>query len=229
MGLKDFLFAKAPENSSELAGFYAGKISRWDEIYCGGGDWRYTRKGGLNGGTRRVAAMNAAKAVCAELSRLCFSEGTELVSADKQTQEFLDKVLRENDFAQRFPDFLERVFALGGGVIKVFWDGGVKLDFVSADCFVPTSWDGDSISGGAFGSRVFKNGKSWILAETQELTDEGFVTENRLFTADGRRAELSEAFANLSQRSVITGLEKPLFVYLRAAAGGDSRCPVLGE
>lgn len=229
MGLRDFLFGKAPAESAELAGYYTGDIARWDDIYRGGGDWRYTRKGGLNGGTRRVAAMNAAKAVCAELSRLCFSEGTELVSADEETQTFLSGVLRDNSFAQRFPDFLEKVFALGGGVIKVYWDGGVKLDFVTADCFVPTGWDGRGIFGGAFGSRIFRNGRSYILAETQEITDEGCVTENRLFLSDGRKAELSEVFPALSERSVITGLSKPLFVYFRAASGANAQCPVLGS
>lgn len=229
MGLRDFLFGKAKEKSSELVGFYAGCIERWADIYRGGGDWRYTRKGGLNGGTRRVAAMNAAKAVCAELSRLCFSEGTQLVCDDLAAQEYLDRTLRENGFAERFPDFLEKVFALGGGVIKVYWDNGVKLDFVTADSFVPTCWDGRGIFGGAFGSRICRGSKSYILAETQEVTAEGLVTENRLFSADGRRAELSEVFPSLSERSVIKGMDRPLFVYFRAASGGSSCCPALGS
>lgn len=229
MGLKDFLFGKVPQKSTELSAFYAGDIARWDEIYRGGGDWRYTRRGGLNGGTRRVAAINAAKTVCAELSKLCFSEGTELVSEDTQTREYIAGVLRDNSFYERFPDFLEKVFALGGGVIKVYWDGGIKLDFVSADSFVPTSWDGSRIYGGAFGSRIYRDGKSYFLAETQEVTEEGLVTENRLFTTEGRRQELSEVFPGLSERSVITGLDRPLFVYFRGACGGSGGCPVLGS
>ena len=117
MGLKDFLLGtKRVPQSTELAAFYSDRLARWDEIYRGGGEWRWTRRGGIKGGTRRVAALNAAKAVCAELSRLCFSEGTELISADGETEGFLKKVLAENGFYERFPDFLEKVFALGGGV-----------------------------------------------------------------------------------------------------------------
>lgn len=211
-----------------MSAFYAGELARWEDIYRGGGEWRYTRRGGLNGGTRKVAALNAARAVCAELSRLCFTEGTQLVSKDKETEEFVENVLRENSFADRFPDFLEKVFALGGGAIKVYWDDGVKVDLITAERFVPTRWDGREISGAAFGSRLSQNGKSYILAETQELTPDGLVTENRLFTENGAGAELKEVLPGLAERSVIKGLTKPLFVYLGTGSGNVGECPPLG-
>ena len=227
MTLRNLLFGKTGDSAAAYE-LYSADIARWAEIYNGGGDWRYAKRGGLNGGTRRVAALNAARAVCSELARLCFSEGTTLISADGETQSLLQRVLRENSFDQRFPDFLEKVFALGGGVIKVYWDGGIKLDFVTADCFAPTAWDSRGIYGGAFGSRVFRNGKSFFLAETQELSAEGLVIENKLFTDDGRAAKLSDAFDNLAEKSVLSGAKRPLFVYFRAA-GGRGKCPVLGS
>lgn len=227
MTLRNLLFGKTGASAAAYE-LYSADIARWAEIYNGGGDWRYAKRGGLNGGTRRVAALNAARAVCSELARLCFSEGTTLISADGETQSLLQRVLRENSFDQRFPDFLEKVFALGGGVIKAYWDGGIKLDFVTADCFAPTAWDSRGIYGGAFGSRVFRNGKSFFLAETQELSAEGLVIENKLFTDDGRAAKLSDAFDNLAEKSVLSGAKRPLFVYFRAA-GGRGKCPVLGS
>ena len=227
MTLRNLLFGKTGDSAAAYE-LYSADIARWAEIYNGGGDWRYAKRGGLNGGTRRVAALNAARAVCSELARLCFSEGTTLISADGETQSLLQRVLRENSFDQRFPDFLEKVFALGGGVIKVYWDGGIKLDFVTADCFAPTAWDSRGIYGGAFGSRVFRNGKSFFLGETQELSAEGLVIENKLFTDDGRAAKLSDAFDNLAEKSVLSGAKRPLFVYFRAA-GGRGKCPVLGS
>lgn len=235
MGLGNLLFGRITAGKSfgadkaALAAFYSGSIALWREIYRGGGDWRYVRRGGMNGGTRRVAALNAARAVCGELSRLCFSEGTRIVSDDKETEEYVGAVLERNSFAERFPDFLEKMFALGGGAVKVYWDGGVKLDLIDADCFVPTKWDGSAIHGGAFASRIVRGGKSYILAETQEITNEGCVTENRLFRADGAKAELSEAFPQLMERSVIKGLTKPLFVYFRAGSGGCEQCAALGS
>ncbi|MGN0701414.1 MAG: phage portal protein [Oscillospiraceae bacterium] len=227
MTLRNLLFGKTGDSAAAYE-LYSADIARWAEIYNGGGNWRYAKRGGLNGGTRRVAALNAARAVCSELARLCFSEGTTLISADGETQSLLQRVLRENSFEQRFPDFLEKVFALGGGVIKVYWDGGIKLDFVTADCFAPTAWDSRGIYGGAFGSRVFRNGKSFFLAETQELSADGLVIENKLFTDDGRAAKLSDAFDNLAEKSVLSGAKRPLFIYFRAA-GGRGKCPVLGN
>lgn len=229
MGLKDLLFSRAiPKHSSVLSTFYMGDMARWNEIYYGGGEWRYTRRGGLNGGTRRVGTLNAAKAVCAEMARLCFTEGTTPVSQDKETERYVRKILEENNFYERFPDFLEKLFALGGGVIKVYWDGAVKLDFITADCFVPTKWDGRGIYGGAFGSRLSQGGKSYVLAETQEVTSEGCVTENRLFRDDGGKADIKEVLPNLMEKSVIQGLTKPLFVYIGIGSGKIPQCAPLG-
>ncbi len=230
MGLKSLLFgSRKLYEDTALSAFYSGDMARWNDIYNGGGDWRYTRKGGMNGGMRRVASLGAAKAVCAELARLCFTEGTELFCSDSETEGYLKKVLDENGFAERFSDFLEKTFALGGGVVKVYRDGnGVKLDFITADCFVPTKWDNRGIYGGAFGSNVRENGKGYILAETQELWGDGLVIENKLFRESGGEVGLSEVYPKMTAKSTIKGLTKPLFVYFRAGAGNLPQCAPLG-
>ena len=229
LSLKSLLFGRQKiSESPALSAFYSGDIAKWKDIYRGGGDWRYVRKGGMNGGTRKMASLGAAKAVCAELSRLCFTEGTEFSCSDKETEKYLRTVFDDSGFSERFSDFLEKMFALGGGVIKVYWDGAPKLDFVSADAFVPTKWDGRGISGGAFGSLVSQNGKNYVLAETQEITPQGLVTQNKLFRENGGEVPLSDCFPDLSEKSVLEGLSKPLFVYFRAASGTLPQCPPLG-
>lgn len=230
MSLKSLLFGRQKlSDSSALSLFYTTELAKWNDIYRGGGDWRYVRKGGMNGGMRKMASLGAAKAVCAELSRLCFTEGTEITCPDKETEDYLKKVFSDNSFPERFSDFLEKMFALGGGVIKVYWDNGVKLDFVSADAFVPTQWDSRSISGGAFGSTVSRNGKNYILAETQEITPQGLLTQNKLFRENGGEAALSECFPEMTEKSLIEGLSKPLFVYFRAGSGILGQCAPLGS
>lgn len=233
MDLKGLLFGKRSfEKSAVLSAVSASSssdIAAWLDIYNGGGEWRYTRKGGMNGGIRKVASSGAAKALCAELSRLCFTEGTELVCADRETQKFLEKTLDDNGFYERFPDFLEKAFALGGGVIKVYRDNsGVRLDFITADCFVPTKWDSRGFSGGAFGSSITENGKAYVLAETQQITDSGLVIENRLLNENGRVLELSELYPKMREKTVIKGLTKPLFVYFGTGSGKNRQCPPLG-
>ena len=230
MGIMSLLFGRQKlSNDGKLSEFYSGELANWKDIYCGGGSWRYTKKGGLNnGGFRKVASIGAAKAVCAELARLCFTEGTELSCADKETEAFLRKVFAENNFSERFADFAEKVFALGGGVIKVYYDNGIKLDFITADRFAPTKWDSGGIYAGAFGSAVCADGKNFVLAESQELTSEGLVIENKLLLENGTQAELSEVYPNLAEKTVIKGITKPLFVYFRAGTGSVKQCAALG-
>lgn len=229
MNLKNLLFGKRGFAKSSSADAASGDIDRWLDIYRGGGDWRYTRKGGLSGGTRRVATPNAAKALCAELARLCFTEGTEIISVDKETEAFLKETLDENRFFERFPDFLEKAFAAGGGIVKVYSaNDGVKLDLVGAESFVPTKWDGRGFYGGAFGSNITENGRSYVLAETQEITDGGLVISNKLFNENGREIELSELYPKMRAETVIKGLKKPLFTYFGTGAGKNRDCPPLG-
>ncbi len=228
MGFRNWLLGKAARKSApQLAEVYAD-ITRWDDILNGGGDWRYTRRCGLTEGSRRVASLGAARALCAELARLCFTEGTEICSSDSETEKFVRGVLTENRFRERFAEFLESVFALGGGVVKVYWDDGVKLDFIRADCFVPTAWDGRGISGGAFASRITKDGRSYILAETQELDGGDLTVTNKLYDEYGAEYKLGEVMDGLREKSVIKGIGKPLFVYFRAAAGSFRNCSPLG-
>ncbi len=179
-----------------------------------------------------MASLGAAKALCAELARLCYTEGTSMCYSDDETGRFVERVLRDSRFSERFPQFLEKAFALGGGVIRVYYDGNVRVDMVTADCFVPTGWNSREITGGAFASRIMSGGRGYVLAETQELDADSVVIENRLYREDGARADIQEVLPGLEERSRIEGLTSPLFVYFRA--GGVRRadtagdCPLLG-
>lgn len=239
MGLKDWLLRSGRNSgSADIAGCYAD-IQRWEDIYNGGGDWRYARRGGIQGGTRKLASLGAARALCGELARLCFTEGTSMCYSDSDTESFVNRVLTESRFSERFPVFLEKVFALGGGVIKVYYDDsapdgvpGVRVDLVTADCFLPTAWNSREITGGAFASRIVSGGRNYILAESQELSGDQLTIENRLFREDGGKADMTSVLPGLSGQSSVKGLTAPLFVYLsagsrRAASSGE--CPLLGS
>lgn len=230
MGLINRLLRHNIGNSARLIN-HCCNIQRWEDIYNGGGDWRCTRKGGIKGGTRRMASLGAARALCAELARLCFTEGSTLCFSDKDTEQLVTRVLSESRFTQRFPEFLEKVFALGGGAIKVYYDGEIRVDFITADRFVPTAWNSREITGGTFASYLSRDGKNYILAETQELDGNSLKVENKLFREDGGKADLKQLLPGLREKSVIEGLTSPLFVYLKLgssskASGGE--CPLLG-
>lgn len=220
MGIKSLLMGRKSSSDPYLQR-HAAEVSRFAEIYGGGGDWRYTRKGGINGGMRRVASLGAARAVCAELSRLCFTEGTQPVGKDKAALAFIKKTLADNRFYQRFPAFLQKMFALGGGAVKVYWDNGVKIDMVEADRFVPTSWDNRGITGAAFGSEFNLNGKTRLLVESQQLEGDRLTIENRLYSDTGAPLKLREEFPALNETTVINGMTQPLFTYFSTGLSGE--------
>lgn len=216
MNLRNLFFTgKRSAENPMLYSFYCDKIQSWQDICNGGGDWRYVRKGGMKGGMRKVASLGAAKAVCGELSRLCFSEGTEIVCSDKDTERYLKRVLEQNGFFERFSDFLEGVFALGGGAVKIYRDNETRLDFVSAERFIPTKWENNVITAAAFGSEISDGGKNFILAETREISPEGLMVENKLFRENGGEADLAQLFPELLPKSAITNIDSPMFVYFR--------------
>lgn len=202
------------------------QVSQWRDIYEGNGDWRYARKGGLEGGYRRVRSISAAQSLCTELAALCFSQQMDMGFQDKNTLKFVEDVLQDNGFWSCFPLFLEKMFALGCGVIKVYSDGGkICLDYVDGDAFLPTQYDEKGVYGGAAFSLSSSNGTSYLLIENHRKTEDGYVVTNTLMKKSGsgeyRETELSELYPNLEKETVINGLHKPLFVYFRPSCGGN--------
>jgi A118 family predicted phage portal protein len=198
------------------------ETNRWKSIYAGGGDWRYARKGGVSGaaGTRRVNSLGAAKALCAELSALCFSQQADFGFASRDAELFVKDVLDDNCFWRCFPLFLEKMFALGAGVIKVYCEGGnVRLNYIGGDKFIPTQYDEKGVYGGIIISCLERDGRRFELHEKHEKIKNDYVISNTLFDMEkDREIELSEIFPNLQKETRINNLKKPLFVYFRPAS-----------
>lgn len=230
MNLKNWLFSKNKDSGIASAGinetvknYYLNEIAEWRDIYCGGGEWRFTRKGGIHGGIRRMNASNAAKSLCAELSALCFAEQAEIKTGNENTENYLREVLDDNSFWTCFPLFLEKMFALGGGVIKTYHSGGkVKLDYIDAEHFLPVQYDEKRIYSGIIISETQKENASFILAEYHEKTADSYVITNRLYKSAQNslrynKAELSEIYPKLAPRTEIKGADNPMFSYFRPA------------
>ena len=119
--------------------------------------------------------MDTAKAICAELAGLIWSEQCEIsVSQDtgesQLLEEFVHDVLIKNGLWTKMQEHIEQVLALGGGAIKVWYEekrdgegnvipgsGGIRLGFCMADQFVPTAWDNAKVTDGVFISRQAKD------------------------------------------------------------------------
>lgn len=198
--------------------------------------------------TRTLFRMDTAKAICAELAGLIWGEQCSVVVTRKgeeiegdKLQEWVDKVLRENNFSTKMQGSIEQGAALGGGAIKAFVttkrdESGkpipgterVVLDWCMADQFVPTAWDNTKVTEGVFVSRTAKGGYYYTRLEWHKWNGDTYVIKNDLYRAKDLRTTgsaqdsqdilgiyypLSEVYPELEPEVTINGLNKSLFEY----------------
>lgn len=150
---------------------------------------------------RTMDRMDTAKAICAELAGLVWSEQCEVhVSQEGEEQpleEFVHDVLAKNGFWTKMQEHIEQVLALGGGAIKVWYDekhdsagnvvpgsGGIRLGFCQADQFVPTEWDNSQVTGGVFISREGKGGYYFTRLEWHKWDGLTYYISNEAYRAE---------------------------------------------
>ena len=94
--------------------------------------------------------MNMPKKVCEDFAKLLWSEKVQIKLDKKKNTEKLLEVLdsKENNFKVNFPDFLERVFALGTGVtVEYKKDSRTLIDFIDGDVVIPYKYTNSYING----------------------------------------------------------------------------------
>ena len=171
---------------------------------------------------REMARMDTAKAICAELAGLVWSEQCEIhVSQDMEEQlldEFIHDVLVKNGFWTKMHEHIEQTLALGGGAIKAWWEerrdnegnvipntGMIRLGFCMADQFIPTAWDNSQITDGVFISREAKNGYYYTRLEWHKWDGLTYYISNEAF-----RSEYKPMQENVTEPQDILGFRYPL-------------------
>lgn len=211
----------------DCEGYYSGIIAQCNEIYRGEPPWAYVKKSGLYGkGERRIAMLHCAKVLCDNMAALTFSTQADIICKDPLHQEYVDRVLQENNFWENMPSFFSRVYALGGGVLKTYLNGGkVCIDYIDADCFIPTGSGSGGINEGIFRSRWCKNGTRYTMLERHSLTDGHVCVDRALFASKngylGKRIPMEELFEGLEEHSEYESLTEPSFAYFRPAAANN--------
>jgi A118 family predicted phage portal protein len=197
-------------------------IDTWKALYSGYHkefhDVKYHTINGTR--TRRMATLNMPKTVSQELATLIFNEKCEINISDQALEENIKDVFRRNSFYRQFQHYLEYGFALGGAVIKVYADdSGIRLGYVTADCFIPLSWDNSSIREGVFVSEIRRQNKKYTHLEWHVWEGAEYVVRNELYESSGEdlgvRVPLSTLFPNLQEEVRIQNLKRPLFVYIK--------------
>ncbi|QWI52511.1 phage portal protein [Bacillus mycoides] len=197
-------------------------IDMWKAIYTGHfAEWHDLKYQTIEGQKqRRMASLNMAKVVSQEMASLIFNEKCSINISDEKLSSDIKNVLDENNFTREFQRYLEYMLALGGMVIKVYWDGGIKLSYVTADCFIPVSWDNNKVTEGVFINESTKGDKYYTLLEWHLIEGEQHVIKNELYESKnkgelGTKVSLSALYADLEEEVRIDNLSKPMFVYFK--------------
>ncbi|PGF06495.1 portal protein [Bacillus pseudomycoides] len=201
-------------------------IDMWKALYSGYyGDWHDIKYHTIEGQkSRKMASLNMAKVISQEMAALIFNEKCSINISDKTLSDNIKNVLDDNNFIKEFQRYLEYTFALGGMVIKVYWDNGIKLSFVTADCFIPISWDNKHITEGVFTNETSKGDKKYTLLEWHlvEVGEEGerYVIKNELYESKnqgdlGVKVPLSTLYPTLTEEVGVKDISKPIFVYFK--------------
>ncbi len=180
--------------------------------------------------------LSPPKVLADEFARLTFSEQLDIYAAEPYLG-YVQKVLNENGFWKRMPDFLAGAYALGGGVIKVYAENRKpKINYIDAEAFVPVSWTEREITDGIFESKIRKNGFYYTLFEKYyqptQSADGGFKVEHSLYKSGmkssiGKPCPISELFENAAETASYR-LSEPLFRYFKPDISNniDRDCPL---
>ncbi len=198
--------------------YYSEYILKWRDIYENSPPWKNVKKGGLfkHGDKRERARLGMAKVLCESFSALTFSEQVEISVNDGKAQKFVEDTLNGSGFWKKLPELLCSAYALGGGAVKCYIDEGrVKLDYVTADRFIPTKWDGRGITEGIFCG--CERAGEWVYTLTEY--QHGGMSDFKLFKSKtdgqlGSEVPLSELYPDLPAH-IDYNADTPLFAYFR--------------
>lgn len=210
--------------------FDLGGVPAYREFYNFGiFPWKYVYKGFYNAwhivsaptienakNKRNMAHMNMAKAVCAELAGMIWTDQASVsVSTNGVTPaeneedplaKFVGQILKKNAFPTKMQELIEESAALGGAAMKVWRDvrrdengeeipgtDTLKIGYCQADQFVPVSWDNATVSEGIFISRIARGGYYYTRLEWHRWNGLTYYITNELYRSEQRRNGSTES------------------------------------
>lgn len=195
---------------------------------------------------RNMAYLSLGKAVCAELAGMVWTDqcDVDVSIPNRQTgedplNEFVNHVLRENNFSRKMSEAVEQAAALGGEALKVWYEvkrdaegneipdsGRIRIGYAMADQFVPIAWTNAEVTEGIFVTRQAKDGWYYTKLEWHRWDGLTYVITNELYRSEikngsgeaqdilGYRYPLAALYPYLDEETRIN-VEKSLFTYFR--------------
>ena len=225
--LNELGYATIPEE------FYS-KVAEWKSWYQGNvkGFHSYRVRNGESMVNCKRYSLGMGKKLCEDWANLLMNEKVQITLEGQREQEFIDRVLTENNFSVKANEMQEMKSALGtvayiprviGQEISESGDivpgnaSGIMLDYVTIENIYPLAWSNGDISECAFSSVVTRGGHDYLYLQIHHKEDSGeYVIENRIYRYDNEQLA-DEALTNVKGFERIppvvhTGSDKRQFV-----------------
>lgn len=181
--------------------FY-GKVAEWKSWYQGNvkGFHSYRVRNGENVVKCKRYSLGMGKKLCEDWANLLMNEKVQITLEGKREQEFVDRILTENNFTVRANEMQEMKSAIGtvayiprvigqevseSGEIVPGNASGIAIDYVTIENIYPLSWSNGYISECAFSSAVTRGGKDYAYLQIHKKGADGlYVIENRIYRYD---------------------------------------------
>lgn len=213
--------------------FYS-KVSEWKSWYQGNvkGFHSYRVRNGESMVNCKRYSLGMGKKLCEDWANLLMNEKVQITLEGKKEQEFIDRILTENNFTVKANEMQEMKSALGtvayvpriigqevseSGNVVPGNASGIMLDYVTIENIYPLAWSNGYISECAFSSVVSRDGHDYLYLQIHCKEDSGeYAIENRIYRYDNEQLA-DEALTNVKGFERIppvvhTGSDKRQFV-----------------
>ena len=177
--------------------FYT-KVEEWKSWYEGTvkGFSFYKVKTGKKTVTCKRFSLGMSKKVCEDWASLLMNEKVTITIDGKAEQEFVDGVLKKNNFRVKANEMQELKGALGtvayvprvvGQSVGGFAED-IQIDYVTVEDMYPLSWRNGEITECAFTSTTTVGGKKYCYLQIHKIAGSGnYVIQNRLFELENEQ------------------------------------------
>lgn len=160
--------------------------------------------------------MNMPKKNCEDISKLLWTEKTQIELDNEESTKKLWEILdsNENGFTVNFPIFLERGCAIGTGALIEYKNNEDKtiIDYITGDVIIPYKYTNSYINGIITVSRFKEESrkKKWIYTHItyHEYEDGKYTTLNELYRSEsetelGREINFNSMFPDIKESDEI--------------------------
>lgn len=181
--------------------FYS-KVAEWKSWYQGNvkGFHSYRVRNGESVVKCKRYSLGMGKKLCEDWANLLMNEKVQITLEGQSEQEFVDRILTENNFTVRANEMQEMKSALGtvayiprvigqevseSGEIVPGNASGIAIDYVTIENIYPLAWSNGYISECAFSSVVTRGGKDYAYLQIHKKGADGlYIIENRIYRYD---------------------------------------------